>query len=410
MNGAGIFFIINFMSSLLLKNASVILPGGKRDVSVLIGNGTIARIAAPDIDAEIGAGIGVAEIVDLSGCILYPGFIDIHIHGATGVDVMTADLAALEKMAGFLARHGITRWMPTFVPDSAENYRNAAAVIDEFINWQKGKPVAQIAGLHYEGPFVSEKQCGALHEEFFRVFENKNELSSLPTLASDNAKRLMTMAPEVSGGIELIKELRSKGWIVSIGHTRANMETLNSAFDAGARHMTHFFNAMSGLHHRDVGVAGWGLTHKEMTCDVIADGIHVNPEILKLLVGIKTPQNISLISDSVLPAGLGDGNYVCWNEKISVENGRTANERGSIAGSVITMLDAVKMMLSLGISESNAAQMASANPANILGIADICGSIETGKNADLVALDKNGNVKTVIIGGAVINNLDLRCP
>jgi N-acetylglucosamine-6-phosphate deacetylase len=398
----GHFLYNQFMSSLLLKNASVILPGGKQVASVLIENEKIARIIAADIDADEAADVDADEAVDLSGCILYPGFIDIHIHGAAGVDVMTADLAALEKMAGFLARHGVTRWMPTFVPDSAANYRNAAAVIDEFINWQKGKPVAQIAGIHYEGPFVSEKQCGALREEFFRVFENKNELSSLPTLASDGAKHLMTLAPEVSGGIELIKELRGNGWIVSIGHTRADPETLNSAFDAGARHMTHFFNAMSGLHHRDVGAVGWGLTNKEVTCDVIADGIHVNPEILKLLAGIKTPQNISLISDSVLPAGLGDGDYVCWNEKISVKNGRTTNERGSIAGSVITMLDAVRMMLSLGISENDTARMASANPANILGIAGACGSIETGKSADLAALDKNGSVKLAVIGGVIV--------
>jgi N-acetylglucosamine-6-phosphate deacetylase len=256
---------------------------------------------------------------------------------------------------------------------------------------------AKVAGVHYEGPFVNEKQCGALHEQYFRSFEKVTDLSSLPTLASDNAKHLMTLAPEVSGGIRLIKALRKKGWIVSLGHTRAEVKTLEAAFAAGARHMTHFFNAMTGIHQRDLGVAGWGLSKAEMTCDVIADGVHVHPEMLKLLYKVKTAAGLSLISDAILPTGLGDGKYKVWNEKITVKKGRTANERGSIAGSVITMADAVRMMLSLGSPEWEVARMASTNPARILGIDTEYGSIEIGKYAEMVALDKRGKVARVII-------------
>ncbi len=315
---------------------------------------------------------------------------------------MSADIDGLCRMAEFLAQKGITGWMPTFVPDAEENYARAIAVIDKFISWQKDKPVSQAAGVHYEGPFVSHKQCGALHEKYFRTFENEASLSSLPVLASDNAKHLMTVAPEVPGGIELINKLRASGWIVALGHTRADVKTLDAALDAGARHMTHFFNAMSGLHHRDLGAVGWGLANDTVTCDVIADGIHVHPEMLKLLRQIKTADRLSLISDGVLPTGIGDGEYDVWGEKIKVENGRTSNERGAIAGSVITMLDAVKMLISLGVPECEAALMASTNPARLLGLDNECGSIEAGKRADLVALDENGDAVLTVIGGRLV--------
>jgi N-acetylglucosamine-6-phosphate deacetylase len=158
---------------------------------------------------------------------------------------------------------------------------------------------------------------------------------------------------------------------------------------------------MTPLHHRAPGPAGWGLLHDEVTCDVIADGIHIDPMMLKLILRTKTAERVSLISDAIAAAGLGDGDYQVWGERIAVRNGRTQNARGSIAGSVITMLDAVRMMLSLGASEIEVARMASTNPARLLGIDRDCGSIEAGKRADLVALDQDGNVRLTIAGGRV---------
>jgi N-acetylglucosamine-6-phosphate deacetylase len=163
--------------------------------------------------------------------------------------------------------------------------------------------------------------------------------------------------------------------------------------------MTHFMNAMPPLHHRAPGPVGWGLIQDEVTCDVIADGVHLDPAILKLILRQKSAERVSLISDAVAPAGLGDGEYQIWGETIRVENGRTQNARGSIAGSVITMLDAVRMMRSLGATESDAARMASLNPARLLGIDNDCGSIQEGKRADLVALDEDINVRFTMIGG-----------
>ncbi|HLM61934.1 MAG TPA: N-acetylglucosamine-6-phosphate deacetylase, partial [Pyrinomonadaceae bacterium] len=327
------------------------------------------------------------------------GFIDVHNHGAVGVDVNSATTEDLRKVSKFLASKGVTAWLPTFVPDSDENYRKVIEVIDELMDTHEDEPIAQILGVHYEGVFANEKMCGALRPQFFKNFKNGDEVNRLPKLKK--GVHLTTLAPEVENGIELIKELRKQNWIVSIGHTKADTQTLDLAFAAGARHLTHFYNAMTGLHHRDVGVVGWALTKDETTFDIIADGVHVHPQILRFGIESKGADKVSLISDSVAPTGLGDGSFDLWGEKISVVNGKTQNERGSIAGSVITMHEAVKQMREINFTESEISQMASANPAKLLGIEKTHGTIAVGKRADLVALDDQGNVKLTIIGGKV---------
>jgi N-acetylglucosamine-6-phosphate deacetylase len=158
---------------------------------------------------------------------------------------------------------------------------------------------------------------------------------------------------------------------------------------------------MTGVHHREIGVAGWALTKDEISCEVIADGIHVHPQMLKFAQKNKPADKMLLVSDSVAPTGLGDGDYELWGEKISVAGGKTQNERGSIAGSVITMLDAVNMYLSLGLAEPEVSRMASANPAKLLGLEKTHGSIEVGKRADLVVLDEKGRVRLCLVGGHV---------
>jgi len=214
---------------------------------------------------------------------------------------------------------------------------------------------------------------------------------------------MMTFAPEVDGGIELAAELVRQGWVASIGHTRADTETLDRAFAAGARHMTHFFNAMTGVHHREVGVAGWGLENNEATFDVIADGIHVHPRMLGLACRAKGVDKVTLISDSVAPTGLGDGEFEIWDERVTVTSGRTQNERGSIAGSVITMHDAFRRMPAVGFSLLEASQMASANPARLLGLDHDRGTIAEGMRADLVGIKDDGSIGFVMVGGEIVN-------
>ncbi|HEU4507870.1 MAG TPA: N-acetylglucosamine-6-phosphate deacetylase [Pyrinomonadaceae bacterium] len=333
------------------------------------------------------------EIVDLSGLTLLPGFIDVHIHGAVGIDTLDATAFQFGEISDFLATQGVTSWLPTFVPASHEQFSRAIDEIAKAIN----APGARMLGVHYEGPFVNTMQCGALHTEFFKTYSGPGDLAFLDAPA--DWVRMITLAPEIEGGVELVRELHRSGWVISIGHTRATLEVLDQAFAAGARHMTHFMNAMSPLHHRAPGPIAWGLAHDGVTFDVIADGVHLDPFMLRLLLKIKGAGGISLISDAIAAAGKGDGDYKIWGETIAVKNGRTANASGNIAGSVITMLDAVRFMHSLGVLYVDLARMASLNPARLLGIDRECGSIEVGKRADLVAVDADWNVKLTLVGG-----------
>jgi N-acetylglucosamine-6-phosphate deacetylase len=380
------------MKTILLENLTAILPNEKvENASILLENGIIKEISTDKLIAD--------EKIKFDNENLYAGFIDVHIHGAVGVDVNESDTESLQKIGKYLAQKGTTAWLPTFVPDSFENYQKVVNSIDELINIQTDLPIAQAVGVHYEGVFANEKMCGALRPQFFKTFSGK-ELDELPKLAQ--GVHLTTFAPEISGGIELTKELVKQNWVASIGHTNANFEILEKACDCGAKHITHFYNAMTGLHHRDIGVVGWAFGRKDVTCDIIADGIHVHPKMLEFAYKNKTADNLMLISDAISAAGLGDGDYKIWDENISVVNGKTQNERGSIAGSVITMIDAVKTMLSLGISELEVSKMASLNPAKLLKIEKDFGSIEVGKRADLVFLDKNHQPILSMVKGNIV--------
>lgn len=385
---------------MLLRNARVVLAAATiESANVIVENGRIAGISESDVSAPASS-----PVIDLTGKTLFPGFVDVHIHGAAGVDTLEAEADDLQRVGAFLAQHGVTAWLPTLVPATEDQYQRAVrAVADCLALGEDAEPqsAARVLGVHYEGPFVNDQQCGALHREYFRTFRTAGDLDSLPVINHPAAIHMMTLAPEVAGGIQLIEELTRRGWVSSIGHTKANTDVLDAAFNAGARHMTHFMNAMTPIHHRTVGAAGWGLTRAEVTFDLIADGIHLDPQIVKLMVRSKTSANVSLISDAVAAAGLGDGEYEIWGEQIKVRSGRTQNAQGSIAGSVITMLEAARLMLALGFSECEVAQMSSTNPARLLKIDHEYGSIESGKRADLVALDEQGQVQLTIIGGRI---------
>src|SRR6266550_5635542 len=299
--------------SLFLHNARLVLPEQVVEGGIIvIEQGRIASIS--ELDA--GGGVLSDGILDLENLTVYPGFIDVHIHGAVGIDMMEASAADIAHVAQFLATQGVTGWLPTLVPAPLEDYVRAVKAIDYAMQSHLG---ARILGVHYEGPFLNSAQCGALRAQFFRTFSTINDLDELPVFVFKAARHMITVAPEIAGGIELVRELNQRGWVVSIGHTRASFELLDQAIEAGARHMTHFMNAMAPLHHRAPGPIAWGLARDEVTCDIIADGIHLDTRILQLLLKIKRAHRLTLISDAVAAAGKGDGEYKIWGETITVK-------------------------------------------------------------------------------------------
>lgn len=379
------------MTATLLKNAVVAASEGLLERgAVLMENGVIA---------SVGEERPADRVIDLDGRTLLPGFIDIHNHGAMGIDVNEADADGLRAVGAYLVTQGVTGWMPTFVPDSVDTYRRVVSAMREVVGTQDAGGAARILGVHYEGIFANVMMCGALRPEYFREFSG-TELDDIPEL--EGCAHMTTFAPEVAGGIELVRRLTERGWIPSVGHTQADLATLERAREAGARHVTHLFNAMSGLHHRDVGVVGWALSSKDVTCDIIADGIHVAPRVLGTALEVKTPDGLMLISDSVAPTGKGDGRFELWGETVTVTDGRTRNEKGSIAGSVISMADAVRTYMGLGVSPSDIAKMAAGNPARLLGAEGSVGRIAPGLRADLAVLDPEGRVSMTLVGGEVV--------
>jgi N-acetylglucosamine-6-phosphate deacetylase len=396
------------MSQLLLHNAQVVSPRDIHQGGVLVGDGRIVQVFSSD---EMPRGLAPGESIDLAGAFLAPGMIDIHIHGSIGVDVLEADRNSLGKLSEFLLGEGVTGYFATLVPTDEAGYRRAISEITSYIESQDSqtKGRARILGIHFEGPFVSHNRCGALQRRHFRTYDGDPRSLKLfnATPANPNLSfaHLMTLAPEIDGGLDLISDLTRAGGRAFIGHTQADPDTLDLAAEAGAKHITHFPNALEPLHHRKPGAVAWGLVRGDVTMDCIADFHHVHPLMLKMIHQAKGPSRMALISDAILPTGLGDGEFTVWGDKIAVRSGLTAlvggPGEGTIAGSVITMRNAFRNIVSLGVPLEEAVQMASMAPAGAAGLEKDFGSIEEGKRADLISFDEDFNVRLAVLGGTL---------
>ncbi len=402
---------------LLLHNARLVLEGGVQNGGVLVRDGRIALMFADD---QTPTGLSANESIDLDGAYLSPGLIDIHIHGAAGVDVQATDAGGLAKLSGFLLGEGVTGFFATLVPTDERSYQQGLATIGSYIEQQglahrnnNAQGGARILGVHFEGPFVSEHRCGALRPEYFRAYDGDARSIELftgaqPADAPNSLRRLMTLAPETQGGLDLTSDLRRMGVRAFIGHSQADPETLDLAVQAGARHITHFPNALDPLHHRKPGAAAWGLLRNEVTLDCIADFHHVHPLMLRLIYESKGADRMALISDAIMPAGLGDGEFAVWGEKITVRDGRTALARkpdeATLAGSVITMRQALKNMYHLGVPIHEAVRMASLVPARAAGIESDYGSIKEGNRADLIAFDDDFAIRLSVMENLLKTN------
>ena len=354
------------------------------------------RIAALG-DGEAPSSVA-ALTVDLGGRTLAPGLIDLHTHGAVGCDTMDATPDALRGMAGFFARHGVTGFLATTVtapPDEILSaLRNIAQVMTE------GTGGANLLGAHVEGPFLDPGRLGAQDGRHVRA----PAPDELRQMLDTGVVRVLTLAPEVPGAAALMDCAREAGAVLSAGHTRATCEEMIAATRRGLRHVTHLFNGMEPLHHRQPGVVGAALTLPELTCELIADNVHVHPAVLLLAWRAKGTERIVLVTDAMRGAGMPDGRYLLGGLEVILQGGEARLPSGNLASSTLTLERAVaNMMAATGLTLAEALPMATAVPAQTLGLADRKGSLAPGLDADLVVLDAELHVDLTVVGGEVVH-------
>ena len=343
---------------------------------------------------------GRSYFLDHSGHYISPGFVDLHIHGALGRDFMDADMESFNIIGGHLARTGVTAFLATTL---SAPVKSILMVIETVQRSPEYPLVSKPLGVHIEGPFLNVKQRGAQNAEFIKEITDEDVRVLIE--ATHGIKTIVTLAPEVKDNMRFIETLKKNGIVVSIGHSGATYEQTLAGIKAGISHATHFFNAMPEFRHREPGVVGAILESENVTVELICDGIHVHPASIRLVLERKGLENVCLITDSILAAGLGDGDYILGKLNITVRGDETRLKDGSsLAGSVLTLNKAVKNVLDwTDLSINQVVQMASLNPARVLGLHKDMGSVEKGKFANLTVFDKTFQVKqTYVYGKPVI--------
>jgi N-acetylglucosamine-6-phosphate deacetylase len=320
-----------------------------------------------------------------------PGFIDVHIHGVDGADTMDATTEALDTMTAALPREGTTSFLATTMTQSKEQIEDALQNTGHYIENHQSHGKAEILGIHLEGPFVNPNKAGAqpiqhMINPNIGIFKKWNDLTN-------HHIKLVTLAPEQPGGMEMVQYLKEHGVIASIGHSDATYDQVMDAINAGANHVTHLFNQMRGLHHREPGVVGAAFLREELMAEIIVDGVHSRPEMIELAYKAKGKEGLVLITDSMRAKCLKNGQYDLGGQSVTVRDGKATLEDGTLAGSILRLAQAVKNMTDFtNCSLEEAIQMASVNPAKQLNIYDRKGSIKEGKDADIVILDDQNEV------------------
>jgi len=317
---------------------------------------------------------------------LIPGMIDLHIHGASGADVMDATPDALTTMANALPREGTTSFLATTMTKTKEDIERAIGNIAEYIPNQKPGH-AEILGAHLEGPFLSPKRAGAQHPDNI-IHPDVELFNKWQTLSGDNI-RLVTLAPEEPGGMALTSHLKKTGVVASIGHSDAVYEEVEAAIEAGVTHATHLFNGMRGIHHREPGVAGAVLLHDEVKCEMIVDGIHIAPKMVKFAYKNKGSKGSILVTDAMRAKCLGTGTYDLGGQEVMVDEERAVLKDGTLAGSILKLNDAVRNMMTFtDCTLQDITEMTAINPAKQINVFDRKGSIKAGKDADVVIVNE----------------------
>lgn len=384
------------MGTTLIHVGTAITPKAEiLGAGILIRDGEIEAVG-PRSAMELPSG---AEEIQATEYTAIPGFVDVHIHGAGGHDVMEADELALSTITGRLAAFGTTSLLATTVTANADETCRAVEGISKYISGQHqtNQARAELLGIHFEGPFLSKERRGVHPMEWLQQ-PSAELLQRFLQAASGNA-RIMTIAPELLGAMPCIDAARSLGMVVSIGHTDATYEQARAAIAHGAHHATHVYNAMRPFTHRDPGVIGAVLTTPEVTAELIADGVHVDEIAMKILVQSKGAEKVILISDGTSATGMPDGKYMLGGLEVTVSGGVCRNAEGRLAGSTLTLDRALRNIVKLGTPLADAVRMLTLNPATLLGIEFKKGALRTGADADIVLLTEDLEIAKVFARG-----------
>jgi N-acetylglucosamine-6-phosphate deacetylase len=384
------------VSGMLIENALIVPETGEPFAGWLyMKEGVIAALGGADQPPPPEA--ARADRIDGEGGWALPGFIDLHVHGGAGCDFMDADAASLRAITRFHARHGTTGMLATTLTASKERLDAALEAAARFM--ASPMPYAQLLGVHLEGPFVNVKWKGAQNPAHIvppRLDWLEDWTNRWPGLI-----KIQTLAPEIEGALEYIGRLNECGIVPACGHTDARLADIRAAAAYGLRHAVHTFNAMRPYHHREPGTVGAVLTDDRIKAEIIADGHHVHPAGLELLIRAKGAANVILVTDAMAAAGMPDGEYELGGLSVVMKGG-VARLRDSdhLAGSTLTMLDAFRFVIErVGVSVADASRMASLNPARQIGVDRVTGSLAPGKRADVLLLGADFRLRRVWIGG-----------
>ncbi|EGL15174.1 MULTISPECIES: N-acetylglucosamine-6-phosphate deacetylase [unclassified Paenibacillus] len=381
------------MSLKILHNVNVVQEDNScMSATLWIRDGMIERIesslsALPD---------GDYEFMDGQGHLLIPGMIDVHIHGANGFDMMDGSETSIQEVSRACAATGCTSFLVTSVSSTIEALIAMIRSVKRVAGHEAG---AKIAGLHLEGPYLNPKRKGMQNERFLR-HPDLTEMKEIFDEA-DGLIKMVTIAPELPGGMELVSFLKERGVIIAVAHSDATYEEAKQAFEAGASHVTHCFNGMRPIHHRDPGLVVAAFEQEHVSLQAIVDGIHLHPAIVRMMHRLKGPDGMVLITDALQAMGLGDGKYMFGGHPVTVSEGVARLEDGTLASSTVTMNEALRLTVDTGISLTDAVKMASSSPARLLGLA-AKGKISAGFDADLVLLDEQFQVQWTMIKGSIV--------
>src|SRR5690348_10883821 len=387
------------MPTTLLHAGKALTPTAEiTDAGILIREGVIEEVG-PRAGMRLPAGANELSATDKTAI---PGFIDVHIHGAGGRDVMEGSAEALAGVARTVARHGTTSFIATTVTASPEDTIRGVEGIARYISLQHetDETRAEVLGIHFEGPFLSPVRRGVHPAEWLKL-PSAELLEKFLQAAAGNAL-ILTIAPELLGAIPCIDAARNAGMVVAAGHTDATYEQTRAGIAHGVHHAVHVYNAMRPFSHRDSGVIGAVLTSPEVTAELIADGVHVEETAMKVLLQAKGPERMILISDGISATGMPDGNYILGKLEVTVSGGICRNIEGKLAGSTLTLDRALRNVVGLGIPLAEAVRMLTLNPATLLGIEFKKGALRTGADADILLLDEGLRLTNVWVRGAAV--------